>query len=79
MLQEVIKPGDISGRENRVRTPVKGLRAKLRTALIKAGFTGKFRTDHHRNGTLYVICDSITNVSLPIDTFENHPVRIMRR
>lgn len=40
--------------ETFVRTPIKGLRLKLRTALRAAGVTGKFGTDVMRNGSLRV-------------------------
>lgn len=68
---------DLFAREDRVRTPVKGLRTRLRTALRAAGYEGKFRTDHLRNGTLVVIMKE--PVPLPFTTFDDHEVKLMRK
>ena len=40
---------DFGAVEDRVRTPVRGLRQRLRIALRAAGFKSKFRTDHLRH------------------------------
>lgn len=40
--------------ESRARTPIKGLRQRLRVTLKAAGVTCKFGTDLHRNGDLLV-------------------------
>jgi hypothetical protein len=70
---------DYTSRESRVRTPVKGLRQRLRIALRAAGVTAKFRTDHVRrhephltNGSLIVM--SKEAIALPFHTFEGYTV-----
>jgi len=67
------RTGDLNF-DSRARTPVKGLRARLRTALRAAGIVEKFRTDLHRNGTLYII--SKHTIQLPFDTFEEYPLKL---
>lgn len=64
---------DLGSREDRVRTPVSGLRQKLRVALKSSGVTAKFRTDHTRRGELMVL--SKKAIKLPFDAFEGLPVR----
>lgn len=71
---------DLYSVEDRVRTPVKGLRVKLRTALRAAGVVGKFRTDHlrsHGQGETLVVLSNPMMV-LPFDTFQGIKV-IARR
>ena len=63
---------DFSSREDRVRTPVKGLRQRLRVALKAAGVTQKFRTDHLRKDVLVVM--SKKRIKLPFDVFEGMPL-----
>lgn len=64
---------DLFSREDRIRTPIKGLRAKLRIALKANGVTAKFRTDHLRNGTLLVI--SKEDIILPFDEFNGYKLK----
>lgn len=63
--------------DNRARTPVKGLRARFRTELRNAGVAGKFRTDLHRNGTLYII--SKHDIQVPFTTFNGYPIKVVKR
>lgn len=73
---------DFAPREQRVRTPVKGLRQRLRVALKAAGVTQKFRTDHGRNfegrfpgkGGDFLIVLSKEYFKLPFGTFDGLPV-----
>ena len=58
--------------EDRVRNPVKGLRAQLRTALRKLGVSGKLETAHHRRLGLLVRCDTLP--SLPLTVFKGYRV-----
>jgi len=67
---------DFSSREDRVRTPVKGLRQRLRVAVRAAGVMEKFRTDHTRKNLLLIM--SKEAISLPFTTFEGHEVRVVR-
>jgi hypothetical protein len=43
-----------NGSQQRIRTPIKGLRQKVRIALREAGVTGKLTTDVLRNGDIVV-------------------------
>lgn len=79
---------DFASRERRVRTPVKGLRQRLRIALRAAGVQQKFRTDHGRSfeGRFYgkaggfLIVMSKEYIKLPFETFDEFPVvMIVRR
>lgn len=70
---------DYGSREQRVRTPVKGLRQRLRVALRAAGVRGRFRTDHMRRHESHHICGSLLVLSkkhivLPFHTFEGYLV-----
>lgn len=62
----------------RARTPVKGLRQRLRAALKAAGAVGKFSTDLIRNGSLIVRSEDIWNEH-PINEFEGRIVIYARR
>ncbi len=64
--------------ESRVRTPVKGLRTKLRTMLRAVGVTGKFRTDVHRDGRLFVIGDATCEAGLP-NVFDGRVIQYVSR
>lgn len=64
---------DFGSREDRVRTPVSGLRQRLRVALKAAGVTAKFRTDHTRKNVLLVM--SKVAITLPFTAFEGYEVR----
>jgi hypothetical protein len=68
------RPYDL-GSDNRVRQPIKGLRTRLRTYIRSIGITNKFRTDIHRNGTIYIITNQI--FELPIMEFETHPLKFL--
>lgn len=57
--------------EDKIRNPIKGLRAKLRTKLRQLGVTGKIETAHHRRKGLLVRCQELPN--LP-EAFEDYPV-----
>lgn len=68
-------------RDNRARTPTKGLRLRLRTALRARGVTGKFRTDEWRrygglpdpNGkTFLIVMGDVSDKSLTV--FDGHTV-----
>jgi len=70
---------DFASREDRIRTPVKGLRQRLRVALRKAGVHGKFRTDHGRTfegrlGQFLIVMSRDPNFKLPFHTFDDMPV-----
>lgn len=67
---------DFGSREDRVRTPVRGLRQRLLVALRAKGVTARFRTDHLRRGGLVVM--SSVELQLPFTTFEGLPVRWVR-
>lgn len=67
------RPGDHGERGDRVRTPVKGLRQRLRIALKSAGVTAKFRTDHLRDDSLIV--KSTEFLGQPLASFEGHHIR----
>ena len=61
-------------REDKVRTPAKGLRVKLRNLLRSVGFSGKFYIDHHRRLGLLVRYHQ--QQELPdITEFEGYPVQ----
>lgn len=68
------RPNDLSF-DNRIRTPIRGLRTRFRTYIRSLGITEKFRTDLHRNGSLYIITKR--GFSLPITEFENHPIKLL--
>lgn len=68
--------GDHGERSDRVRSPVKGLRQRLRIALKAAGVTSKFRTDHLRDGSLIV--KSVDAIVLPFKTFEGLSVHFSK-
>lgn len=57
----------------RARSPVPGLRQRLRVALRAAGVKGKFSTDLVRNGSLIVRCEDIWDEP-PIQEFEGRVV-----
>lgn len=57
----------------RARTPIPGLRQRLRVALRAAGVTGKFSTDLVRNNSLIVRREDIWNEQ-PIQEFEGRIV-----
>ena len=63
-------------RETRARTPIRGLRTKLRIALKQSGINDKFRTDHLRNNTLVVI--SKNDIKLPFTEFEGYVVKVIK-
>lgn len=69
---------DFASQEQRIRTPVKGLRQRLRVALRTAGVTAKFRTDHGRSfmgyGGPFLIVMTKEYFKIPIDKFEGMPV-----
>lgn len=67
---------DFGARSNRARNPSDGIRQRLRVAVKNTGFTGKFRTDEHRDGSLLVICKGQT-MSLPFAEFENRQVHVL--
>ena len=62
--------------ENRARTPVKGLRQKLRVALKGSGVTVKFRTELLRDGSLAV--KSVEPITPPFTSFDGHHLRFLR-
>lgn len=67
---------------NKVRTPIKGKRQRLRIALKAAGVTDKYETAHMRSRALegdYILVMSRTIEKLPFTEFEGHPVRLARK
>ena len=54
------------------RTPIKGLRQKVRTSIRQAGVTVKFSTDIMRDGRIAVI--SKEKFTLPFEEFEGRKV-----
>lgn len=72
-----IKPVKDLTQSNRAHKSTRGIRVRLRTALITAGITQKFRTDEARNLTLVVISSEF--LQLPFDTFEGRSVRFLHR
>jgi len=44
---------------SRIRTPIKGLRQKVRTAIRATGVTAKFQTDILRDGRIVVISPTL--------------------
>lgn len=68
---------DFGSREDRARTPTKGLRQRLRVELKRLGFKHKFRTDELRHtNTLVVMTKDKTCTSLPLKQFEGHEVKL---
>ena len=61
---------------NKIHTPIKGLRVRLRMALKAAGITQKFKTTHNRAKVLVVSSSSI--ISLPFTEFEGYPVQFIQ-
>jgi hypothetical protein len=73
---------DLFSREERARTPVKGIRLRLRTAVRKLGIREKFRTDVLRGNLtsdhrLAIITD--TKFDLPFDSFEGMKIIFIPR
>ena len=64
---------DFGSRSDRARTPSKGIRVRLRTALRNAGIVDKFRTDEARDGTLLIIVNN--PITLPFVEFEGRTIR----
>lgn len=75
MKKDYTRRSNEPGIENRARDPKKGLRARLRKALIEAGIKAKFRTDERRNGSLVVL--SKENIVIPFESFEMYRVRFV--
>lgn len=69
--------GDHGSREDRVRTPVSGLRQRLRISLKMAGVTAKFRTDHLRDGLLVVMSDK--HIELLFSSFDGRHLRFIKK
>jgi hypothetical protein len=68
---------DFGSRSDRARNPSDGIRQRLRVAVKNTGFTGKFRTDEHRDGSLLVICKG-DEMQLPFTEFENRQVHVLK-
>lgn len=48
----------MSSQEERIRTPIRGIRQRLRLAVKASGFDGKFSTDLLRDGRLKIVIKS---------------------
>jgi len=62
-------------REDRIRTPVSGIRQRLRIALRHLGFPGKFKTVHLRrdgglNQSCLIVIAKSGQTELPMTEFE---------
>ena len=57
---------------SKIRTPIKGFRQKIRTALRSAGVTVKFGTDIMRNGNIAII--SKEKFDLPFEEYEGRKI-----
>ena len=77
MMTNDTRPGDLA-RDRRARTPTKGIRAKLRTALRKAGIVNKFRTDEDRRDNSIVVLTYDLTLQIPdeLREFEGRKVKI---
>ena len=70
-------------REDRVRTPVSGIRQRLRIALRRLGFQGKFETAHlrrdgGRDQPCLVVVAKSGQTELPLSEFDGLRVYIQQ-
>lgn len=62
---------------SKIRTPIKGLRQKLRNAVRTAGITEKFSTEVLRDGRIAVISEK--NIVIPFQEFEGRKVVFVKK